>query len=212
MSTVVAIAYRKRPPKGYGDTLRALVPGAHILSSQPANSTAVRGPDTRIFHLPTTSLPPGPARNRFYSNEIWLPMMREAITHGDIVLTLHDDVIVTKEQVANLINLVERIPQLVFASAAPRTIPMPDGTRIPSDWTDRCVAWRSTAVSPLLQIFTEAEMGEKAESNMQAIMARILAAGGTEASWIWMNEIVPEEPAPPELPVSPIPPFPPIEL
>jgi hypothetical protein len=203
---VIAVPYRKRPPRGYGDTLRALSLGAKIVSSQPVNSTAVKGPDHRVFHIPT-NLPPSPARNLYYGNNIMRPLLDEAQKHGDYVVYLHDDVRPTTEQIATLIQTLDRMPDLIFASAAPRMMFMPDVGMVPSDWPDRCVIWRVSMMAEYLGPFTTEE-GANGEATMRMVMNRILAAGHTETSWAWHYEMILEQDLPdPAPPPPPLPEF-----
>lgn len=199
MKAAIAIPFRARAPKGFGYRLRALLPGATIVASHSADATQVRGADVNIFHPNTTAT--GIERNIFYGNSIMFPLLSEAQKHGDVVLYMHDDVLPTKQQAETLVRYIERVPALRFASAAPRSIPMPSGDRAISDWPDALVAWRSSSIPELIaQPFT-AEEGKNLESTMLILMNRMKAAGISEQTgWIWVKDMLVEpetKPAPP---------------
>lgn len=187
MKLVFAIPFRARPPKRFADAIRAEFPECAIIISQPANTTRVRGADVTISHLNTTLT--GEERNLYYANAIMRPLCEKAATMGDLVVYLHDNVTPTTADILALVNIVERMPGMQFASAQPLFVPSENGSLRIADYPSRFVVWRAATMMQWMTEFTAQDM-KGFRSSMQVIMDRMKAASLVEGvAWTWEMEI-----------------------
>lgn len=184
MNLVIAIPFSKRPPAGYCDPLRAMLPGVKIIASQPLESTGVRGPDKLIFHMNVTS--EDAQRVADYGNNIFRPLLLEAKTMADAVLYIHENVQVNPDHATRLVTMLERMSTLQFASAAPRVWEsgLPDIPNI-IDYADRFLVWRSATVERWLAPF---DVDPQGRATMDEINDRITAAADG-SNFVWCDDM-----------------------
>lgn len=185
MKLAIAIPFSKRPPERYADELRECFQGAKVIASQPADSTAVRGPDKLIFHLNVTTT--NAQRIADYANGIFRPLLLEAQNHGDAVLFMHENILPDAAMVERMMSMIERVPCVQFVSAKPRvwnggTPEMPHAV---VDYTSRFVLWRASEIGRWVTPFA---VDPRGRAVMDEVMDRIEAAKDG-SSFIWRDDM-----------------------
>jgi hypothetical protein len=198
MKLTLAASFRAQPTAEDVERIRGMAPECKLIATIPSDAQPIDGIDDSIYHLNRYVL--GVEKTLYYGNQILLPLVAKAIQEGGIMAILHADCTVRWKDAKRLITIIDRIPSIVFASAAPRTGLIPGTGPVILDYPDRFVVWRAETMAAYHAPFTMEE-ALTGFSTMQIIMERIKASGLDATSWLWdMNAPVDEPPIDPPKP------------
>lgn len=198
MNPVLAVPFRSNPSAQDVARFRGMCPGMKFIASLPPTADEELF-DNHIFHVPRHVT--GIEKTLYYGNRVMRPLMERAVTLGDVVILMHDDITIATADLQILLTFIERIPTLQFASGQPRTGLIPGQGSVVLDNPDRFMAWRSSSAMHWLEPFAT-EDAKGGESTMDIVMRRMSNEGLSEGTdWIWFNDM----PVGEERPFAPIP-------